>query len=122
MTELCPINALAQKWHLAYFVLIVGHFDQWLENRDMNFKFVLTSIHINVDIQTKFEVNQNQIDILSQKTPKTHQSDHILKLHFSQVPFTKKPTSPTFSMNFSETFRINVNIDFAHINHGQFLI
>ena len=31
MNELCPINVLAQKWHLAYFVLIDGHFDQWLE-------------------------------------------------------------------------------------------
>ena len=30
MTELCQINALAQKWHLAYFVPIDGHFDQWL--------------------------------------------------------------------------------------------
>ena len=27
----------------------------------MNFKFVLPSIQINVDIQTKFEVNQTQI-------------------------------------------------------------
>ena len=26
--------------------------------RDMNFKFVLPSIHINFDMQTKFEVNQ----------------------------------------------------------------
>ena len=31
MTELCQINALAQKWHLAYFVPIDDHFDQWLE-------------------------------------------------------------------------------------------
>ena len=26
MTELCPINVLAQKWHLTYFVPIDGHF------------------------------------------------------------------------------------------------
>ena len=31
MTVLFQINALAQKWHLAYFVQIDGHFDQWLE-------------------------------------------------------------------------------------------
>ena len=36
MTELCQINALAQKWHLAYFVPIDGHFDQWLEIRTSN--------------------------------------------------------------------------------------
>ena len=27
-----------------------------------------------------------------------------------------------FSMNLSETFRINVNMDFAHTNRGRFLI
>ena len=27
-----------------------------------------------------------------------------------------------FAMNLSETFRINVNMDFAHTNHGRFLI
>ena len=38
---------------------IDGNFGQivW----DMNFKFVLPIIHINFDIQTKFEVNQTQI-------------------------------------------------------------
>ena len=34
---------------------------------DMNFKFVLTIIYINFDIQTKFEVNQTQIGHLSPK-------------------------------------------------------
>ena len=29
--------------------------------RDINFKFVLPSIYINFDIQTKFEVNHTQI-------------------------------------------------------------
>ena len=44
MTELCQFNVLAQKWHLAYFVPIDGHFGQifW----DMNFKFVLPIIYI----------------------------------------------------------------------------
>ena len=59
--------------------------------------------------------------IYPQKTPKTHQSGHISKPHFAQVLFTKKPT-PTFFNDLSETFRIIVNMDFAHTNHGRFLI
>ena len=73
MTELCPFNVLAQKWHLTYFVPIYGYFGQifW----DMNFKFVLLRIYINFDIQTKFEVNQTQIGhSIPKNTPKTHQS------------------------------------------------
>ena len=96
MTELCPINVLAQKWHLTFFVPINGHFGQmfWY----MNFKFLLPSIYINFEIQTKFEVNQTQIGhSIPQKTPKTHQSGHISKPHFAQVSFIKKPTPPTFS-------------------------
>ena len=80
----------------------------------MNFKFVLPIISINFDIQTKFGVNQTQIGhSIPKKTPKTHQSGHISKPHFAQVSFTKKPTST----NLSETFRINVNMDFAHTNY-----
>ena len=91
--------------------------------RDMNFKFVLPSIYNNFDIKNKFEVNQTQIDhSKTKKTPKTHQSGHISKPHFAQVSFTKKPTPPTFFNQFFETFRINVNMDFAHTNHGRFLI
>ena len=64
---------------------------------------------------TKFEVNQTKIGhSILQNTPKTHKRGHISKPHFAQVSFTKKPTPPTFSMNLSETFRINVNMDFAH--------
>ena len=59
MTELCSINVLAQKWLLAYFVPSDGHFGQTF--LDMNFKFVLPIININVDIQSKFKVNQTQI-------------------------------------------------------------
>ena len=66
MTELCPINVLAQKWHLTYFVPIDGHFGQMF--LDMNFKFVLPHININFDIQTKFEVNQTQIGHSISKT------------------------------------------------------
>ena len=42
------------------------------------------------------------------------------KTHFAQVSFTKKPTPPTFSINLSETFRINVNMDFSHTNRKNF--
>ena len=46
---------------------------------------------------------------ISQKPilPKCHSPKSLLLLHFS--------------MNLSETFRINVNMDFAHTNCGQFL-
>ena len=43
-------------------------------------------------------------------------------LNFAQVSFTKNPTPPTFFNEFSETLKINVNMDFAHTNHGRFLI
>ena len=91
---------------------------------DMDFKFVFPSIYINFDIiQTKFEVNQTDIvHSIPKNTPKTHQSGHISKPHFAQVSFTKTPTPPTFFNEFSEKFRINVNMDFAHTNHGRFLI
>ena len=88
---------------------------------DMEFKFILPSIYINFDIQTNFEVNQTQIShSISNNTPKTHQSGHISKPYFAQVSFTKKPTPPTFFNEFSETFRINANMDFAHTYHGRF--
>ena len=89
--------------------------------RDMYFKFVLPSININFDIQTKFEVNQTQIGhsipkkskkkvTISQNSilPKCHSPKSILLLHFS--------------MNFYETFRINVNMDFVHTNHGPYRV
>ena len=55
----CPFNVLAQKWHMAYFVPIDGHFGQIL--CDMNFKFVLPIIYIIFNIQPKFEVTQTHI-------------------------------------------------------------
>ena len=54
----------------------------------MDFKLVLPSIYINFNIQTKFEVNQTRIGhSIPKKTPKTHQSGHISKPHFSHVSF-----------------------------------
>ena len=53
-----------------------------------------SSIYINFDIKTKFKVS-----------------------------FTKKPTPPTFfNEKLAETFRNDVNMDFAHTNHSRFLI
>ena len=90
---------------------------------DMDFKFVLPSINSNFDIQTNFEVNQTQIiHSIPINTPK------ITKMAISQDPILPKCHSPKsllllyFSMNLSETFRINVNMDFAHTNRGHFLI
>ena len=58
MTKLCPINVHVQKWHLAYFVPIYGHFGKLL---DMDFKW------------TNFEVNQTQIGhSIPKNTPKNH--------------------------------------------------
>ena len=90
---------------------------------DMDFKFFLPSIYINVDIQTNFEVNKTQIShAIPKKTPK------VTKMAISQNPILPKCHSPKrllllhFSMNLSETFRINENMDFAHTNLGRFLI
>ena len=85
---------------------------------DMDFKFVLPIIYINFDIQT----NQTQI---GHSIPKI--TLKVAKMAISQNPILpkcyspKKPT-PTFSINLSETLRINVNMDFAHNNRGLFLI
>ena len=90
---------------------------------DMDFKFVLPCIYINFDIQTNFEVNQTQI---GHSIPKILQK--ITKMAISQNPILPKCHSPKsllllhFSMNLSETVRINVNMDFAHTNYGRFLI
>ena len=90
---------------------------------DMDFKFVLPIIYINFDIQTSFKVNQIQIaHSITKNTRK------ITKMAISQNPILPKCDSPKsilllhFTMNLSENFRINVNMDFAHTNCGRFLI
>ena len=62
MTELFRINVLAQKWHLAYFVTIDGYFGQLFG--DMNFKFVLPFIYINLDIQTRLKSIRPKLAII----------------------------------------------------------
>ena len=86
----------------------------------MDFKLVLPGMYINFEIQTKFEVNQTQIGHSNLKK--------LTKVAIPQNPILPKCHSPKsllllhFSMNLSETFRIDVNMDFAHTNHGRFLI
>ena len=51
--------------------------------RDMNFIFALPSIHINFDIQTKFDVNQTQIGhSIPQKNSKNSPKWPYLKTPF----------------------------------------
>ena len=90
---------------------------------DMDSKFVFPRIYINFDIQTKFEVNQTKIGhSILQNTPENHQSGHISKPHFPKCHSPKSLLLLHFSKNLSETFRINVNMVFAHTNHGQFFL
>ena len=68
----------------------------------------------NFSRQTKLEVNWSQIDHFSlQKNTKI---GDISKSDFAQVAITKKPTPLHFSTNMSETFKIEVNMDFANTN------
>ena len=57
MTELCPFNVLVPKLHLAYLCQLMAILAKLL---DMDFKFLLPSIHINFN-KINFEVNQTQI-------------------------------------------------------------
>ena len=71
--------------------------------------------------QTKIEVNWTQIDRFSLK-----KSIKMAISHNPILPNWKSPKSLgtpglNFSMNFSETFTINVKMDFANNNHGGFL-
>ena len=81
---------------------------------DMDFKFVLPSIYSNFGLQTNFKVNYPFYPpLVLQK---------ITKMAISQNPILPKCHSPKsllllhFSTNLSETFRIEVNMDFAHTN------
>ena len=71
MTEIFPLEGHAPKWQLAYSRPKVGYVAQMFWDKD--FKFVLPIIYINIDIQTKLEVNWTWIGHLSpQKPPKNH--------------------------------------------------
>ena len=82
MAKLLPWEARAPKWHLAYFVPIDGHFGQVFEIWTSNLfcsVFTLTLIY-----KPSLKSIRPKLAILSQKTPKTHQSGHISKPHFAQ--------------------------------------
>ena len=115
MAKLWPWEVRAPKWHLAYFVPIDGHFGQVFEIWTSNLLclvFTLTLI---------YKVNQTQIGY---SIPKKLQK--LTKVAISQNHILPKCHSPKsllllhFSMNLSETFRIDVNMDFAHTNFGRF--
>ena len=101
---------------MAYSVQIYGHFVQMFW--DMDLKFFLPVIYFNFNIQTNFEVNRAQIGYFIPK---------ITKMAISQNPILPKCHSPKsllllhFSMNFSETFRMYVNMYFANTSSGRFL-
>ena len=91
---------------------------------DMNFKFVFPSIYINFLIhKPSLKSIRPKLAILSSKM-----LQKVTKVAISQNPILPKCHSPKslllqhFLMNLSETFRINVNMDFAHTYHGRFLI
>ena len=93
--------------------------------RDINFKFVLPSITINFDKKPSLKSIRPKLAILDSISKKLQK---LTKVAISQNPIFPKCHSPKSlllhycSMNFSEAFRINVNMDFAHTNHGRFLI
>ena len=107
--------SMSPKWHLAYFVPIDGHFGQ-IGRYGLqicfarSYKPILKSIRPKLAILsskilqkiTKMAISQNPI------LPKCHSPKSLLLLHFS--------------MNLSESYRINVNMDFAHTIRGRFLI
>ena len=91
---------------------------------DMDFKFVSPLIYINFNIQTNFEVNQTQIGhSIPKNTPikntkMAKSQNHILPKYHSP----KSLLLLHFSINLSETFRININMDFSHTSRDRFLI
>ena len=115
MTKLCLFNVLVPKWYLAYFVPIDGHFGQidryglWTSN------FFCPSLILNLIYKLILKPIRPKLAILS---PKINQK--VTKMAISQNSILCKCHSPKslillhFSMNLSETFRINVNMDFAH--------
>ena len=121
MAKLWPWEARAPKWRWP----ILGHkmailatfFEIWTSNLFCPL-FTLILIY-----KPRFESIRPKSAILS---PKKLQK--LTKVAISQNPISPKCHSPKsllllhFSTNLSETFRINVNMDFAHTNHGRFLI
>ena len=99
---------------------IDGHFGQvfeiWISNL-FCLIFTLTLIY-----KPSLKSIRPKLAVLSRK-----KLQKLTKVAISQNPILPKCHSPksllllNFSMNLSETFRIDVNMDFAHTNHGRFL-
>ena len=70
----------------------------------------------------------NEKEKMWQKEGKRGVKSGLTKMAISQNPILPEGNSPksllllNFSMNLSETVRINVNMKFAHTNCGRFLI
>ena len=97
-----PIQGWGKSGILAYFGLKIGYFGHVFWN--MDFKFVLPIIYIDVKEQTQLEVNWTEFYRFGpQKWPYLETQflpKSLLLLHFP--------------MNLSETFRIDVYMDFAN--------
>ena len=101
--KVVPIWCSRAKVASGLFLPIDGDFVQMFW--DVDFRFVLPSIYIGFDVQTDLRVNRTQIGHFVPKLPKRA---------ISQNPILPKFYSPKsllllhFSMNLSETFRIDV--------------
>ena len=121
MAKLWPWEARAPKWRWP----ILGHkmailatfFEIWTSNLFCPL-FTLILMY-----KPSLESIRPKSAILSLK-----RLQKLTKVAISQNPISPKCHSPKsllllyFSTNLSETFRINVNMDFAHTNRGRFLI
>ena len=121
MAKLWPWEARAPKWRwpiLGHKMAILATFFEISTSNLFCPLFTLILIY-----KPRFESIRPKSAILS---PKKLQK--LTKVAISQNPISPKCHSPKsllllhFSTNLSETFRINVNMDFAHTNHGRFLI
>ena len=84
----------------------------------MDFKFVLPIIVVHIEGQTQLEVNWTQIDHVGfQKTTKLAISENAI---FAKCQSPKSLLLLYFSMNLFETFRIDVNMDFANNIEAEF--
>ena len=86
----------------------------------MDFKFVLHIIYINIKGKTQLEVIWTQIDLFGlQKSIKMAISQNAI---LAQCQLPKSLLLLHFLMNLSQTFRIDVNMDFANNLVRGFLI
>ena len=90
---------------------------------DMNFKFFFQAFTLTLIYKPSLKSIRLKLAIVSSKI-----LQKLTKVAISQNPILPKCHSPKsllllhFSINLPETLRINVNTNFAHTNHGQFLI